>query len=359
MHLNRLQDEHGRGGARSASAPRARAPARRRVGVDCRAAMVEVTNADRIVFPEVGRTKGDVVAYHERLGPRILTHVAERPLSLRRFPKGLAAPGFFQKNVPPHYPASIARFAVPRSRAASKRHARKGGGEEERDVTLYPIVSDPEHLAYLANQGVIELHVPTARAPELHRPDRLVVDLDPPPGALALVRRAALLVRDALADRGLPTVPVATGSKGYHVVAAVRPSASVDAGTLGIKMQKLAMLLAAAHPDELTTVFRVKLRGERVFVDWLRNFPSATVVAPFSLRARPRATVATPLAWAELETTEPDAFTIDDGDRLLERPDTLAELAAAPADVEAFVAGVDADFARSGMVVETFDRFRS
>jgi bifunctional non-homologous end joining protein LigD len=308
--------------------------------------MIQVSNANRVVFPEVGRTKGDVVSYYERVASRALVHVVDRPLSLRRFPKGLAAAGFFQKNVPAHYPDSIARFPVPRNKG----------------VTVYPVVSSAEHLAYLANQGVIELHVPTARVSDLHRPDRVVVDLDPPSGAVALVRRAAQITRAALAELGLETVPVATGSKGYHVVAAVRPTVTAD--VLAITMQKVAALLVAKHPDELTVVFRIALRGDRVFVDWLRNLSMATVVAPYSLRARPRATVATPLAWDELDSggegsPAPDAFTIDDLDRLLDRPDTLAKLAEAPSDTEAFVAAVDAAFERSGLVLEAFDRFRS
>lgn len=322
--------------------------------------MIQVSNADRVVFPEVGRTKGDVVAYYERIAPRLLPHLIDRPLSIRRYPKGLAAAGFFQKNVPAHYPESIERLRVPRSKAASKKHRRDANerkSADDQDFTVYPLLRHAEHLAFLANQGAIELHVPTARVPDLARPDRVVIDLDPPPGAIALVRRAAHLTRAALADLGLETAPLATGSKGYHVVAAIEPS--VDVMTLAATMQKLAALLVAKHPDELTTVFRVALRGDRVFVDWLRNNPNATVVAPYSLRARPRATVATPLAWDELDTTDPDAFGIDDVDRLLDRADSLAEIAKAPGDGEKLVAAVDAAFLASGLVLETFDRFRS
>jgi bifunctional non-homologous end joining protein LigD len=316
---------------------------------------MEISNANRIVFPEVNRTKGDVVAYYERIAARTLVHVTDRPLSLRRFPKGLAGPGFFQKNVPPHYPDSIGRVEVPRSRTAAKKHPRKGATDP--DVTVYPLVRAPEQLAYLANQGVIELHVPTARVPDLYRPDRVVLDLDPPSGAVPLVRRAARIARDALAELGLATVPLATGSKGYHVIAAVRPSVSADA--LAGALQKVAVLLAAKHPDELTIAYRVALRGERVFLDWLRNMPGATVVAPYSLRARPRATIATPLAWDELDAMAPDAFGIDDVERLLERPDSLAMLAETPSDTEHFVSAASAAFERSGLVLETFDRFRS
>src|SRR4051794_22649400 len=316
---------------------------------------MEVSNPDRVVFPEIGRTKGDVVAYYERGAERMLPHVAGRPLSIRRYPKGLGGPGFFQKNVPDHYPESFERFAVPRSREASKKHPTKGG--KDRDVTVYPILRDAEQLPYLANQGAIEVHVPTSRASDLFHPDRIVIDLDPPPGSFDRVRRAALVVRDALAAYELSTVPVATGSKGYHVVAPIRPTASSEA--IASAAQKFAALITAKHGDDLTIVFRVALRGERVFVDWLRNTPLATVVAPYSVRARPRATVATPLGWEELETTDPDAFTIRDVDRLLERPDPLVKLASAPSDPKHFVAAVEAEFAASGLVLQPFDRFRS
>ena len=326
--------------------------------------MVQVSNADRVVFPEVHRTKGDVVAYYERIAPRALVHIEGRPLSIKRFPKGLAGPGFFQKNVPSHYPESIGRFEVPRSRAAAKKHPRKAKAgkdatvaTEEPDVTIYPLVGEPEHLAYLANQGAIELHIPTARVPNLSEPDRVVIDLDPPAGAVDLVRRAAHLTRELLEELGLDSVPVATGSKGYHVIAAIAPS--VSGGTLALTLQKVAALLAAKHPDKLTTAFRIAQRGQRVFVDWLRNLPGATVVAPYSLRARPRATVATPLAWAELDIRAPDAFSIDDVELLLDRPDSLATRAESPSDGERFVTNVDAAFEKSGLVLETFDRFRS
>jgi bifunctional non-homologous end joining protein LigD len=310
---------------------------------------IQVSNADRVVFPEVGRTKGDVVAYYERIAPRMLPHVAGRPLSIKRYPKGLAGAGFFQKNVPKHYPPSIDRFEVPRQSRSRK--------DDERTTTIYPVLREAEHLPYVANQGAIEMHVPTARAADLWRPDRLVIDLDPPPGRIDLARKAAHIARAAFAKWGLETAPVATGSKGYHVVAPIAPKLGFD--VLGETMQKLAALLAGDNPDELTVVFRVAARGGRVFVDWLRNNPIASAIAPYSLRARPAAPVAAPLAWDEVDTTAPDAFTIADVDRLLDRPDPLGTLERDPGDAERLVAGVDAAFVERGLVLETFDRFRS
>jgi bifunctional non-homologous end joining protein LigD len=315
--------------------------------------MIAVSHPERVVFPEVGRTKGDVVAYYARVAGRAFAHLEGRPLSIKRYPKGIGEAGFFQKNVPAHYPESIARFAVPRSREATRKH--RGRSATGRDETVYPVLTEAEHIPYVANQGAIELHVPAARAADLHRPDRLIFDLDPPAGAVDLVRRAARVVREALRAYGVESAPVATGSKGYHVVARLEPKAGGDA--VALAAQKLAAMLVARHPDELTIVFRIANRGPRVFLDWMRNHALATYVVPYSLRARPRATVAAPLGWEELDDVAPDGFTIDDAARLLDRPDTVAALA--PADPRAFVARVEAEFEVSGIVLEAFDRFRS
>lgn len=318
---------------------------------------MEVSNADRVVFPEVARTKGDVVRYVEAIAARLFPHVEGRLLSIKRYPKGLAAPGFFQKNVPAHYPASVERVSVPRSREASRRHAKGKAGEAPSDVTVYPVLRDPADLAFLANQNAIELHVPTSRAESPARPDRIVLDLDPPAGEVLRVQRAAHLVREAIGRFGLEGVPVATGSKGFHVVCPIAPT--VDGDVLAATLQKLGLLLEAEHPEELTNAFRIAERGKRVFVDWLRNRTLATVIAPFSLRARPRAPVAVPITWTELDTTAPDAFTIDDADALAAREDPLLAAATKPGDAGPFVAAVDAAFEAKGLQLVPFDRFRS
>lgn len=314
--------------------------------------MITVSSADRVVFPEVGRTKGEVVSYFEKIAPKMLPHLFDRPLSVKRYPKGLAGQGFFQKNFQPHYPETLGRFTVPRSPRAAKTDKADAADE----VTIYPIVTEAEHLAFFANQGAIELHVPTSRASSAFRPDRIVFDLDPPlNAALPQVRSAARQVRSALGELGLESALVATGSKGYHVIANIEPA--LAPADFYVTLQKAAELFAHRHPDELTTAFRIVQRKKRVFVDWLRNFPMATVVAPYSLRARPRAAVAAPLAWHELETHPPDAFTIADVDRLLDRPDALLELPAQ--DARPFASAVEEAYARAGLTFVPFDRFRS
>lgn len=318
--------------------------------------MVEVTHPERVVYPESGHTKGEVVGWYRRAAGRLLEHVAGRPLSLKRFPRGVAGQGFFQKNAAAHYPDSIERIEQPK----------KGG------VTQHPAVRDEEGIVYLANQNVLELHVPTVRKPHLEAPDRLVVDLDPPAGEVDLVRRAARIVRDELAALGLETVPVATGSKGFHVVAPVAPTSGLE--ETGLAMHRLGTLLAHRHPDELTIVFRVAKRGRRVFVDFLRNFHGATAVAPGSLRARARPTVALPVRWDELDCVRPDSFALprseataasrEGGDEALDpiarlaQPDPLLELAERAQDPAPFLEAVERAFVDAGLELTTFDRFR-
>jgi bifunctional non-homologous end joining protein LigD len=319
--------------------------------------MVTVTHPERVVFPESGHTKGEVVEWYRRAAPRILGHAGGRPLSLKRFPRGVGGQGFFQKNAAAHYPAFIERVDIPK----------KGG------VTQHPVVRDAEGIVYLANQNVLELHVPTVRTEHLLAPDRLVVDLDPPAGEVDLVRRAARIVGDELSALGLKTVPMATGSKGFHVVAPVAPTAGLDETALA--MHRLGTLLAHRHPDELTIVFRVAKRGRRVFVDFLRNFHGATAVAPWSLRARARPTVAMPLSWDELDRVQPDSFVLPRGDAegaagegggddalspvaRLARPDPLLELAERRQDPAPFLQAVERAFVDEGLELVTFDRFR-
>jgi bifunctional non-homologous end joining protein LigD len=301
--------------------------------------MVLVTHPERIVYPALGITKGDVVAYYEAMAERILPHVAGRPLTIVRYPKGIGQKGFFQKNVPPHYPASMDRIELPR---------REG-------VTTYAMLKEPDHVAFVANQGAIEQHVTCGRIPNIYAPDRVVLDLDPPEGSVALAHQAALVVREEMSRLGLVTAVVATGSKGYHVIAPIAPTC--DADRIARATQELATLLVARSPDILTTEFRVANRKGRVFVDWLRNVPHATVIAPYSLRARPKASVAIPIEWDELSRTPPDAFTLRDVPALVKRSDPLLELSLHPSDPEPFVVLVGEAFRESHLVIERFDRF--
>lgn len=262
--------------------------------------MVKVTHPDRVIFPEPGVTKGDIVAHYERVGAAMLEFVDGRPLTLQRFPKGITEKGFMQKNAAKHFPESIERYPVDK---------RDGG------VTDYPVIHQAEDLAYLANQGTVTFHMWTSTAADPDHPDYLVMDLDPEADDVDGVRFATTAVRDVLAEFGLEGFVVATGSKGFHVWVPLDGRHTVD--EVAVASRAVAGLVSERHPERMTTEFLKKNRTGRVFVDWLRNTGIATIVVPFSLRPRPTAPVAVPVRWSEIDTATPDGWTINDlGDRL-------------------------------------------
>jgi len=298
-----------------------------------------VSNPDRIIYPDAAYTKGDVVAHYERVADSMLPHVTGRPLTLERFPKGIGAKGFFQKNAGRHFPSFIERIELP-----------KQGG-----VTQHPAVSTVEGLVYLANQGTIAFHIPLGRAPDLRCPDRMVFDFDPPEGGFEAARSAAWAAKELLDSLSVPSVPLVTGSKGYHVVVALTPTVRSD--VVVETARKLAAVMVRRHPDALTEAFRIERREGRVFVDWIRNGFGATVIAPWSLRPRPRASVAVPISWNELDATPPDAFVLPDIEERLKLGDPLIALEATDPAELATAATAMAD--ELEIVLEPFDRFRS
>lgn len=245
---------------------------------------VRVTHPDRLLFPADGITKGDVVAYYAAVAPRMLPHVARRPLSLERFRAGIEDGGFFQQSAPRHFPDWVPRIPV----------ATADGG-----TVVHPGADSADALAYLANQGALTLHAWPARLPDLEHPDALVLDLDPPEEDFAPVRRGALLLREVLAERGLRGFPMTTGSRGVHVVL------PLDGAAGWAEVWEAAKALGAAlvkrAPKELTRAFYRSQRRGRLYVDTGRARRGHTAVVPYTVRARPGAPVATPLAWEELE----------------------------------------------------------
>jgi bifunctional non-homologous end joining protein LigD len=298
-----------------------------------------VSHGDRVIYPGAGYTKADVVAHYERVADAMLPHLTGRPLTLVRHPKGIGSKGFFQKNAARHYPSFIDRIELP-----------KRGG-----VTAHPAVSTREGLAYLANQGTISFHVPPGRVPHLGQPDRLVFDFDPPEGGFESARRAAWHAKALLDSLNVTSTPMVTGSKGYHVVIALEPTA--NSGAMTQVARKFAAVMIQRHPDILTEAFRKERREGRVFVDWMRNGMRATVVAPWSLRPRPGAPVAVPITWSELDATAPDAFRLPAVAERLAMGDPLVALEATDPAVLIAAAAELADDA--GIVLEPFDRFRS
>jgi len=301
--------------------------------------VVDVSNPDKVLFPEAGYTKLDVVGYYVAVADRMLPHIVDRPLTIHRFPNGIGAKGFMQKNAQDYFPDNIGRIELPK---------RDG-------VTNFPVVRDAEGLAYLANLGAIAFHVPTSRIGSLRSPDRFVLDLDPDEGDVVAVQAAALAARELLTGLGLDTTPMTTGSKGYHLVA--RLDLSVQSDDVSHAAQGIAWLLAHAHPEHLTTEFRKANRKGRVFIDWMRNSPMATGVAAWSLRARRGAPVATPIAWNELATTEPNHWNMRSIPERLEAGDPI--LAMPEQSIRRCADAVDERLGDLEIDLPRFDRFRS
>lgn len=294
---------------------------------------MDVSNPDKVFYPDDGITKGEVVGYYRDVASAMVPHLEGRPLTLQRFPDGIGASGFMQKNASRHFPASIERVEVP-----------KEGGS-----TLHPLCATPDDLVYLANQGTITFHIWTSRRPHLDRPDRLVLDLDPADGADAPLE-AARAARRVMEDVGLEPGLMTTGSKGYHVVAAIVPEADFEEVSHVARL--LAGVVATRHPGSTTTEFRKADRAGRVFVDWLRNRWAQSTVSPWSIRPRAGAPVAMPIEWDELDTTSPSRWTIADGASRLDRPDPWPPARSLDPGAVADLAdehGVTAD--------EPFDRF--
>lgn len=300
-----------------------------------RVSVVEVSSADRVLYPDSGITKGQVVAYYAAVGERMLRHMAGRPLTLERYPKGIAEKGFMQKNAGKHFPASIGRMEMPK---------RDG-------VTIHPVVFDAEDVAYLANQGTLTFHVPSSRSDDVYKPDRMVLDLDPSVDDVARTREAAAATKAFLDALELPSLLLATGSKGYHLVVPVRDASFEDTGLLA---HFVATLLATHHPDLLTFEFLKKDRGSRVLVDWMRNGWWATSVVPWSLRPRPGAPVAAPLDWGELAQSGPadvDLFAAFD------RPDPWPDLEPLAVPIEGALAAARLAMDTAGLELKVVDRF--
>jgi bifunctional non-homologous end joining protein LigD len=274
---------------------------------------VELSNTGKVFYPESGITKGDLVGYYRDVARRMVPYLRDRPLAMARYPDGITGERIFQKNVPRYFPDWVTRTRV-----------------KKQDGTLLQVVVDkPATVVYLANQACIEMHMFLSRVSALDRPDQLVFDLDPPDDhRFDVVKHLALRLRELLEDElGLTAFVKTTGGRGLHVHVAL--NAREDFDTVRRFARQASEVLAAREPDLLTVEQRKESRDDRVYSDIMRNAYAQTVVAPYSVRARPGAHVATPLAWEELEDPglTPGRFALRTmGERLDGRPDPWAGL---------------------------------
>ncbi len=274
---------------------------------------VGISNPGKVLFPEAGITKGDLVEYYRRVAGTMLPHLAGRAISMHRFPDGIAGKSFFQKDAPDYFPDWIHTEEVP-----------KEGGS-----VTHVVCDDAATLVFLANQACITPHVWLSRVDDLDHPDRMIFDLDPagddPERDRREVRRAARRVRDELEALGLPAFLMTTGSKGFHLVVPLVRRETFDQ-VRGFA-HGLARRLAADDPEHLTVEQRKSKRRGRVFLDYLRNGYAQTTVAPYSVRARPGAPVATPVGWDELDGLDPQRYTLRNlFRRLAQKDDPWAEI---------------------------------
>ncbi|MFH9347686.1 non-homologous end-joining DNA ligase [Kitasatospora sp. NPDC017646] len=262
---------------------------------------VPVDRPDKVLFPEDGLTKADLARYHRSVAARMLPQLRGRPLMLERHPDGIENRGFYQKDVPEHFPDWVRRVELP-----------KEGG-----TVTYAVCEDTATLVYLADQACTTLHRFLSRSDRPDHPDRLVLDLDPPGTDFAAVREAALLLRALLEDElDLPALAMTTGSRGLHVLVPLDRRAPFD--EVRAFARDLAGVLAARHPDRLTTAARKAARRGRLYLDTQRNAYAQTAVAPYAVRALPGAPVAAPVTWADVEDPSLTArrWTLADADEL-------------------------------------------
>lgn len=252
---------------------------------------VEVSNLDKVLFPDEGLTKGDLIDYYRRIAETMLPHCRDRPVTMHRFPNGIQKPGFYQKEAPDYFPDWIERVRVEVLEE----------GESQPQI----LIQNTASLVYLTNQGCITPHVWLSRADKLNYPDRLIFDLDPPENGFGLVRFAAHLLREMLEKLDLVPYVMTTGSRGLHIVIPLDRTADFDMARDFAR--DVADRLAEQEPDRLTTETRKDKRGDRLFLDYLRNSYAQNAAAPYSVRPKPGAPIATPLDWNELDNPDLDA----------------------------------------------------
>jgi len=255
-----------------------------------------ITHPDKVLFPDDGITKGDLAAYYEAVAPVALPHLRGRPVTMERYPAGIGAKGFWQKDVSRGFPEWLQRVEVPK----------KDG------VVHHPIITDLQSLLWVTNQNTITQHVWTSRVPELYYPDLCVFDLDPSKDDPADVRSAAIGLRDLLERIGLPSWIKTSGSKGFHIVVPLDRKSRMD--RVARFANAVGTLFVSLAPDRLTQEFAKADRSGRIYVDTGRNGYSATFAAAYTVRARRGAPVSTPCTWEEIErgNVDPGTFTLRD-----------------------------------------------
>ena len=257
---------------------------------------VSVTNLEKVFFPRLGLTKGDLVAYYLELAPFVLNHVARRPMLMKRYPNGAEADFFYQKRVPQPHPDWLETVTI-----LFPRFGRTAD---------FPVVTDAAGLAWIVNLGCIDLNVWPSRADHVERPDYLLIDLDPSEGnPWEHVRAIALVVREVMDELGLPSYPKTSGATGLHILAPIRPELEFKPVRAFAKALAEEVERRIGDQDVATTRWKVAER-RGVFVDYGQNARDRTIACAYSIRPTPDARASAPLRWDEVAEVDPAAFTL-------------------------------------------------
>jgi len=287
-----------------------------RVPVEIDGRRLALSNLDKVLYPEVGFTKAEVIDYYTRIAPVMLPHLERRPVTRKRYPNGVDGAFFFEKNAPSHTPSWVRTVTLP-----------VPGSTMNREEINFILTEDRPALVWLANLAALELHVPQWRVKPrggTEEPDLLVFDLDPgAPATVVECTRVAQLLAEVLAEDKLTGYPKTSGAKGMQVYVPIKPAA--DERTSGYA-KHVAELLERAHRGLVVARMDKRLRRGKVFVDWSQNNAAKTTVAPYSLRAQESPSVSTPITWDEVEATDnPTDLRFLAGD-VLDRVDKVGDL---------------------------------
>ena len=254
--------------------------------IDVEDRKLKVTNLDKVLYPAAGFTKGQVIDYYVRIAPVLLPHLALRPLTMKRYPEGVDHEYFFEKNAPKHRPEWVKTTPV--------------WSDSNQRTVHYTLVNELATLVWIANLASLELHPSLALATDIETPTMIVFDLDPgPPANIVQCSQVALWVRAIFDHFGLQSFPKTSGSKGMQIYVPLNTGTSYDQTKSFARA--IARLLEQEHPEMVVSDMKKAIRTNKVFVDWSQNDQHKTTIAVYSLRARERPTVSTPVTWDEVE----------------------------------------------------------
>lgn len=281
-----------------------------RVEVSIGERTLSLSNLDKVLYPAVGFTKSQVIDYYARIGATMLPHVAGRCMTLRRWPDGVDSQSFFQKTCPGHRPDWMLTGLGP------------GDGDEG---IQYCRLDEPASLIWTANLAALELHSPMARCDDIESPTMLVFDLDPgDPATITECCQVALALRELLTTVGLEVVAKTSGSKGMQLYVPLNsPHSHKHASSFALAA---GQMVARSQPDRVLVEMTKALRKGKVFIDWSQNSRHKTTIAPYSLRARERPTVSTPISWDEVSDGADGTELVFDAEMVIERVATLGDL---------------------------------